>query len=88
MIERTFTLTNPTGLHARPASLFVQAAQRFSDTEVTAQCGQRKANARSLLSVLALGAGAGSSVTVRCTGPREAEAMEALAGLFESRFCE
>jgi phosphocarrier protein HPr len=88
MIERTFTLSNPTGLHARPAALFVQTAQRFAGTEVSVENGPRKASARSLLSVLALGAGAGSVITVRCTGPREAEALEALGALIESRFGE
>lgn len=88
MITRTLTLTNPTGLHARPAALFVQAAQRFPGTTVTLRLGDRSANVRSLLSVLALGAGAGSSVTIECEGTQEQEAMDALVALLEGGFGE
>lgn len=88
MITRTLTLTNPTGLHARPAALFVQAVQRFPGTTVTLRLGDRSANVRSLLSVLALGAGTGSSVTIECEGTQEQEAMDALVALLESGFGE
>ncbi|MBY6277970.1 HPr family phosphocarrier protein, partial [Symbiobacterium thermophilum] len=39
MIERTFTLSNPTGLHARPAALFVKEVQKFADTEIFVRKG-------------------------------------------------
>lgn len=88
MTERTFTLTNGSGLHARPASLFVQTVQRFPGTNVFARKGEKEVNARSLLSVLSLGAGSGAEITIRCEGPQEAEALEALAALIESGFGE
>jgi len=88
MIERTFTLTNPTGLHARPASLFVQTVQRFPGTDVFVRKGEKEINARSLLQVLALGAGAGSAITVKCSGPQEADVLTALGALIEGNFGE
>lgn len=88
MIERSFTLTNGSGLHARPAALFVQTVQKFTGTEVTVRKGEKEVNARSLLSVLSLGAAAGSEILVRCTGPAEADAMAALSSLVESGFGE
>ncbi|HWI62783.1 MAG TPA: HPr family phosphocarrier protein [Symbiobacteriaceae bacterium] len=88
MIERSFTLSNASGLHARPASLFVQAVQKFPGTDVFAKKGAKEVSARSLLSVLSLGAGNGSTITIRCSGPQENEAMAALAQLIESGFGE
>lgn len=88
MIERDFILTNASGLHARPAALFVQTVQRFPGTEVFVKKGSKEVSARSLISVLSLGASSGSSISVRCSGPREEEAMVALAGLIEGGFGE
>lgn len=88
MAERTFTLTNATGLHARPASIFVQTVQKFPGTDVFVRKGEREVNARSLLSVLSLGVGKGESITIRCSGPQETEALEALAVLVEGGFGE
>lgn len=88
MAERTFTLTNATGLHARPASVFVQTVQKFPGTDVYVRKGEREVNARSLLSVLSLGISQGESITIRCQGPQENEALEALAALVEGGFGE
>ncbi|HEY3366510.1 MAG TPA: HPr family phosphocarrier protein [Symbiobacteriaceae bacterium] len=88
MIERPFTVTNPSGLHARPASLFVQLIQKFPGTEVLVTNGPRTVNARSLLSVLSLGVTPGTTISVRCAGPQETEAMEALRALIEGGFGE
>lgn len=88
MIERNFTLTNASGLHARPAALFVQTVQRFPGTDVFVKKGPKEVSARSLISVLSLGASSGSSISIRCAGPQEAEAMAALAGLVENGFGE
>jgi phosphocarrier protein len=88
MVERSFTLQNASGLHARPAALFVQTVQRFAGTDVFVKKGEKEVNARSLLSVLSLGANAGSTVTVRCSGPAEQEVLEALGRLVESGFGE
>ncbi len=88
MTECTFTLSNATGLHARPASLLVQTANKFTDTRIVLQKGEREVDARSLLSILSLGAAKGDTITIRCEGPREAEAMEALTALVEGGFGE
>lgn len=88
MVERTFTLTNASGLHARPASAFVKAVQQYPGTEVFLRKGVREASGRSLLSVLGLGIGKGDNITIRCEGPQEAEALEALAALVEGGFGE
>lgn len=81
MVERTFTLTNASGLHARPASLFVKAVMGFPGTEVFVRKGEREVNARSLLSLLSLGIGSGEAIGIRCEGPQEAEAMAAIEAL-------
>jgi len=88
MIEQSFTLRNDSGLHARPAALFVQAVQRFPGTDVFVRSGGREVNARSLLSVLSLGAGAGSTISVRCSGPQESDVLGALSALVSDGFGE
>lgn len=88
MTERTFTLQNKSGLHARPASLFVQTVNRFPATQVTLVKGEKAVNGKSLLSVLSLGVAAGESITVRCAGEQEQEATEALAALIQGGFGE
>lgn len=88
MVERTYTVTNPSGLHARPASLFVQTVQRFPGTDVLVSNAARTVNARSLLSVLSLGVTPGTAISIKCSGPQENEAIEALGALIEGGFGE
>ncbi len=88
MVERTFTLNNASGLHARPASLFVQTVQKYPGTEVQVRKGDKEVNARSLLSILSLGVSKGDTLTVRCDGPQESEALDALTTLIEGGFGE
>ncbi|MDF2626643.1 MAG: system phosphocarrier protein Hpr [Symbiobacteriaceae bacterium] len=88
LIERDFILANASGLHARPAALFVQTVLRFPGTDVFVRNGPKEVSARSLISVLSLGASKGTNISVRCSGPQETEAMAALASLFESGFGE
>jgi phosphotransferase system HPr (HPr) family protein len=72
----------PADLHARPAGLLSRTAAGFS-SRVTLATTVREVDARSVLSVMALGATAGSEVTVRATGPDAAAAVECLAGMLE-----
>lgn len=65
-------------LHARPAADFVRAAMRF-DAELWVAAGEREVDAKSLLSILALGARRGSVLQLRAAGPDAAEAIQALA---------
>ncbi|KLU60334.1 phosphocarrier protein HPr [Peptococcaceae bacterium CEB3] len=87
MIKREYTLTNPQGLHARPASLLVQAAGQ-SRSEVTLIKNNKEYNAKSILGVLSLGAQKGDSLVIKIEGPDEAETDEKLQALFAGNFGE
>jgi phosphocarrier protein HPr len=77
MIMRTFTIHNKTGLHARPATLFVQTAAHFKSRIKVTREG-RTVDAKSILGVLSLGAGKGATVDVSADGIDETEALIAL----------
>ena len=87
MPEITLTVRHEVGLHARPAALFVQTASRFK-SEITVIHGEREANAKSILSVLTLGANQGAVITIRAKGEDADEALAALESLVESNFGE
>jgi PTS system galactitol-specific IIA component len=71
------------GLHARPASVFVRKAREF-EAEIEVLKGDRRANAKSAMKVMALGAKRGESITICASGPDAGEAVEALAALVAS----
>jgi phosphotransferase system HPr (HPr) family protein len=79
-MEREVVVGHKEGLHARPAAEFVKAVTGFRST-VEVCAGPRKANARSLLSVLGLGVKCGQSVTLRVEGEDAAVAVEVLSRL-------
>jgi phosphotransferase system HPr (HPr) family protein len=85
--EITLTVKHEAGLHARPASLFVQTAKRFQ-SDVKVKHGEREANAKSILNVLTLGAVQGAVVTIRAEGEDAQEALDALEELITSNFGE
>ena len=85
--ERAVILTNKVGLHARPASLFVQTAARFQSSIVVA-CGDRKADAKRILQVLQLGAEHGAELRMRAEGEDAEAALAALSVLVRDRFGE
>jgi phosphotransferase system HPr (HPr) family protein len=77
---------NPSGLHARPAALFVKTAARFTST-VTVQnvtTGAGPANAKSILAVMGSGAARGHVVRITADGPDEEQAISVLHDLFAS----
>jgi phosphocarrier protein len=80
MPERTVTVGSQTGLHARPAKLFVQAATR-QPVKVRIQAGEREVDARSMLGVLSLGVEHGTEVTLRAEGEEADAALDVLADL-------
>ncbi|HVP69453.1 MAG TPA: HPr family phosphocarrier protein [Anaeromyxobacteraceae bacterium] len=86
-IERSFTILNSLGLHARPAAMLVQAANRFS-SDVQIEKDGTSVNAKSIMGVLTLAASKGSSILVTCEGDDAAQAMEAMAKVIESGFGE
>ncbi|HSH00127.1 MAG TPA: HPr family phosphocarrier protein [candidate division Zixibacteria bacterium] len=87
MIEKPLTVTNPLGIHARPAALIVQTASKFG-CDITLIKDGRRVNAKSMLGVMTLAAEQGSTVTVVANGADEAEAVAALEAVFRRRFGE
>lgn len=87
MPEISLVINHEVGLHARPASLFVQTAGKFS-SDVQVIHGEKKANAKSILSVLALGAQQGAELRIIAQGEDEQETLEALKQLVMSNFGE
>lgn len=87
MISEMITITNDTGLHARPASVFVSTAAKFK-SELMLQKGEKKVNAKSIMGVLSLGIVKGTDITISAQGPDEAEAVGALVELARSNFHE
>ncbi len=76
--QERVTLPAGVDLHARPAADFVRTAMRFS-ADVWVALGEREVNAKSLLSILALGAKAGTSLRLRAEGEDAVAAVDALA---------
>lgn len=87
MVEAKVLIKNKVGLHARPAALFVQTANKFKSA-ITAIHGDRKANAKSILNVLTLGADQGAELILQAEGEDAQEAIQALIDLVESNFGE
>lgn len=87
MPEITVTVQNKVGLHARPAALFVQTAQEFA-SDITVTNGERSANAKSILSVLTLGAHQGAEIVIHAEGEDEGAALDALKELVDDGFGE
>lgn len=81
-MERTITIKNPTGLHARPAAALVQKASSFP-CEISLVKGEKKANAKSIMNVLALGISANDQVTIITAGEKEKEALQAIGDFLE-----
>lgn len=86
-VERTFVIGNKLGLHARPAAVFVQTANRF-EASIEVQKEDLKIDGKSIMGIMTLAAEMGSSITVRAAGKDAATAMEALTTLIESNFGE
>ena len=87
MIERTLEVPNRLGLHARATARLVQVLSGF-DCEATLSARGRQVNAKSIMGVMLLAAGRGSTVVLRVEGKDEAAAADAVAALFERRFDE
>lgn len=83
MKELDLTIVNPTGLHARPATVFVKTAKKFKST-IKLQHGSKKANAKSVISVLALGVEQGGDIRLIIDGEDEDEALDILSAAIES----
>ena len=85
MISRDVTIQNNVGLHARPATFFIQKANSYK-ASLWVEKDDRRVNAKSLLGVLSLGIVKGMTVTLIADGTDEAEALEGLAELIATGF--
>ena len=83
MISRGITIRNSVGLHARPATFFVQKANSFKSS-IWVEKEDCRVNAKSLLGVLSLGISKGTAITLIADGVDEADAVEGLATLVDS----
>jgi phosphocarrier protein HPr len=77
MMEKQFKVIADTGIHARPATLLVQAASKFT-SEVQLQYKEKKVNLKSIMGVMSLGIGQGADITIFADGADEAEAIQLL----------
>ncbi len=84
-METTLTIQHPVGLHARPASIFVQTAKKFA-SKITICMEDKEVNAKSILNVLALGANQGAVIRLITEGEDAEAALKALTELVESNF--
>ena len=87
MLSRDVTIVNEVGLHARPATFFIQKANTFK-ASIWIEKEDRRVNAKSLLGVLSLGIVKGTEISLIADGADEAEAVEGLAALIEGEFKE
>lgn len=81
------TIKNKTGLHARPASVFVQMASSFQ-SQITIRCKENSYNAKSIMALLSAGISCGSKIEISAEGTDEIEAVDTLVSLVESKFGE
>ena len=87
MYTQEITVNNEVGLHARPATFFIQKANEFKAT-IWVEKEERRVNAKSLLGVLSLGIIGGTTIKIIADGSDEKEAVEGLVELVESGFTE
>lgn len=87
MISRTITIRNRAGIHARPAALIVQTANKFH-SQVFFEKDSNRINGKSIMGIITLGATYNSTLTLMAEGDDENEALEAIAALFENKFEE
>lgn len=87
MVTQDVTINNEVGLHARPATFFIQKANEFK-SGIWVEKDERRVNAKSLLGVLSLGIGKGAAITLIADGADEKEAISALSELISGNFGE
>ncbi len=87
MLSKTIVVRNQVGLHARPATFFIQKSNEFKSS-IWVEKDERRVNAKSLLGVLSLGITKGMQITIITDGTDEKEAIEALEHLIDSNFSD
>ncbi|EHR37785.1 phosphocarrier protein HPr [Facklamia languida] len=78
MERKDFHIIAETGIHARPATLLVQTASKFS-SDINLEYKEKSVNLKSIMGVMSLGVGQGSDVTISAEGSDEVEAIEAIS---------
>jgi phosphocarrier protein HPr len=87
LISRDIEIKNKLGLHARAAARLVHTAARFK-SDIKIRKGEEEVDGKSILGILLLAAGRGSTITVKAEGPDEQEAVDAIEKLIEAKFDE
>lgn len=77
MVEKQFTVTAETGIHARPATILVQAASKFN-SDINLEYKGKKVNLKSIMGVMSLGVGQGAEIKISADGSDEAAALKGL----------
>ncbi|HHY71344.1 MAG TPA: HPr family phosphocarrier protein [Thermoanaerobacterales bacterium] len=83
MVEKSFVIKNETGLHARPASVFVKEANKYK-SNISIFKDNKESNAKSIISLLSLGAVKGTLIKIVANGEDEDDAIDGLVKLLES----
>ncbi len=87
MIEKILTVRNRAGIHARPAALIAQTANKFA-SEIIMEKNTTTVNAKSIMGVITMAAGYNTTLTLKVDGTDEKEAAAAIEKLFDSKFEE
>ena len=87
MFEKSIEVVNDTGLHARPAALFVQAASRYKSS-IWLEKEEKKVSAKSIMGIMSLGVAKGIKIKISAEGIDEEPAVEELITLVKSKFGE
>ena len=87
MVEKILTVRNRAVIHARPASLIAQTANKFS-SEILLENNDTTVNAKSIMGVITMAAGYNTNLVLKADGSDAADAVAAIAALFENKFEE
>lgn len=87
-LAREFTVQNKMGIHARPAAMIVRVANKFSEVEVWVDKDDEQVNGRSIMGLMMLAAGQGSTLRFVASGAGAEELLKELGDLFERKFEE
>lgn len=83
MVQKDFHITADTGIHARPATMLVQTAGKYS-SDITLEYNGKSVNLKSIMGVMSLGVGQGAEVTITADGEDAEEAMEGIQATMKS----
>jgi phosphocarrier protein len=87
VVKQEVVVTNKTGLHARPASMFVETAGKYS-SDIKVVKDSQEINGKSIMGLMSLGINQSTEITIQAEGEDADQAVEALVGLVEDKFGE